>query len=534
MKTKAIRHTSEDLLTGGWREQAEVFLKTDLPGPRAQKWIEHYDRFAAPSTYVYPFVWDLAGPAEGPFCSDPDRNVFLDFYAHVASAPLGYNHPKILRDCGVPFEPIKTADHDSYLAAGPDPDRPLPLRSAGEAARFLTPGHLQERLLATARGLSFDCVFFVNSGAEANENAVKIATYRKFRQVRANLGLGRYRKLCRQLGIREDGHWKGIYEDYPFFGLAAHNGFHGRTLGVLTSTHSRPTQKEGFPTLRWTRHFRYNAPLQEIEALMTHESLDFLLETDRLAKVVFEERKIPRELLAFVIVEPIQGEGGYVFPEGDFLAKLAGFARSNGALFIADEVQTGLGRVGSWWACQRFDVIPDLITSAKALRVGAVMGKREVFPEKPGGLSSTWGGGPIACAVGARTIGVIEEENLLENTANMGRFLLEGLETLAETHPAVTAVRALGLLAALDLESREMRDALVQAAFRRGLLTLGCGERTVRLLPPLNVWEREIEIAQGILGEALMEIEEDRGRPRSESLDGSALPEHRAAQAFPS
>lgn len=397
----------------------------------------------------------------------------------------------------------------------PTPIVPRPCRAPGEAARFLTPGHLQERLAGTARAFGHDCVFLVNSGAEANENAIKIAAYRKFRQVRAALGHQGYANLCRRMGIRTDPYLDGIYEDYPFFGLAAHNGFHGRTLGALSATHSRTYHKEGFPTLRWVRHFRFNAPREEMEALVTEESLAFLLETDRLAQVVFQQGKIPRELLAFVILEPIQGEGGYVFPEGDFLARAASFARSHDALFIADEVQTGLGRTGAWWACEHFGVVPDLIASAKALRVGAVMGKREAFPEKTGVLSSTWGGGPVACSVGARTIEVIEEEGLLANAAEKGEALRESLERLAERHPAVAGVRAIGLMGALDLESREMRDALVQAAFRRGLLTLGCGERTVRLLPPLNVCRREIAIALRTLEEALMETQGDETRSRS-------------------
>jgi 4-aminobutyrate aminotransferase len=355
-----------------WRDRAEISVKTDLPGPNARRWLDSYRRFAAPSTYLYPFVWDVSESAEGPFCTDPDGNVFLDFYGHVASAPLGYNHPRILRDCGVPFDPIKTADHDTYLASGPDPALPASLPNPGGADHFLTPSHLQDRLLAAANRFGYDCVFLVNSGAEGNENAIKLATLRKFRHVRATLGYGQYHKLCQKLGIRTDPSIEGMFEDYPFFGLAAHRGFHGRTLGALSATHSRLTQKEGFPTLRWVRHFPFNGPMEKITALVTEESLTFLLETDRLAQVIFRQGRIPKELLAYVILEPIQGEGGYVFPEGTFLRDVASFARSFGALFIADEVQTGLGRTGTGRACEQFGVFPDLMTSAKALRVGEV------------------------------------------------------------------------------------------------------------------------------------------------------------------
>ncbi|MFQ5693559.1 MAG: aminotransferase class III-fold pyridoxal phosphate-dependent enzyme [Nitrospinota bacterium] len=519
MKSEGLHRTAGDTLPHNWRDRAEIRLSTEPPGPAARRWIDHHLRFAAPSTYLYPFVWDVTAPAEGPFCTDPDGNLFLDFYGHVGAAPLGYNHPEILRDCGVPFDPVKAADHDTYLAAGPDPRRPaaLPAPPASPArggpAGFLTPGHLQERLAGTVRPFGHDRVFLVNSGAEANENAFKIAVYRKHREVRSNLGEGGYRDLCRQLGIRPDPYLDGLYEDYPFFGLAAHGGFHGRTLGVLSATHSRASLKEGFPALRWIRHFPFNAPRREMEALLARESLAFLLREERLARTVFQERKIPRELLAFLILEPVQGEGGYVFPEGNFPAEAAGFARAHGALFIADEVQTGVGRTGRWWACERLGVVPDLLTAAKALRVGAVTGRREVFPRESGVLSSTWAGGAVASAVGARTLGVIEEEDLLGNAARTGTVLLRGLEDLASRHPAVTGVRALGLLAAVDLECGEARDALVRAAFRRGLLILGCGDRTIRLLPPLNVREREIKMGLRVLEAALTETEGARPRP---------------------
>jgi 4-aminobutyrate aminotransferase len=149
------------------------------------------------------------------------------------------------------------------------------------------------------------------------------------------------------------------------------------------------------------------------------------------------------------------------------------------------------------------------MTSAKALRVGAVMGNREFFPKEPGVVSSTWGGGALACAVGARTIDIIRDENLRLNVAEKEKSLLKGLMRLEERHRAIGNSRALGLLAAFDLKTQEMRDALIQASFRRGLLTLGCGERTVRLLPPLNVRDREIEMAIRVLDQGLEDIERD-------------------------
>jgi 4-aminobutyrate aminotransferase len=339
---------------------------------------------------------------------------------------------------------------------------------------------------------------------------MKVALHRRFRLVRAALGEMGYRELFRQMGIRESAFLPGLYEDYPFFGLAARGGFHGRTLDVLSATHSKKVQKEGFPTLRWTRHFPFNDV--NLESLIDPTPLSLLLREERLARTVFEEGRIPRELLAFVILEPIQGEGGYVFPEPGFLRKVSEFARAQGALLILDEVQSGLGRTGRWWACEHFGVEPDLITSAKALRVGAVMGRRGDFPETPGVLSTTWGGGALGVSVGCRTIEVIEEEGLLENAGVQGGFLLSGLQGLAERHPLVSNPRGLGLMAAIDLPTKEIKDALVQAAFRRGLMTLGCGERGLRLLPPLNVLRREIALAVSALERAVEDVEKESCR----------------------
>ncbi len=508
---KGVVPEKSDVFPAAWREKAEIHLRTELPGPRARRWVEHYVRYAAPSTHPYPFVWDVLAPAEGPFCSDPDGNVLLDFHSHVAAAPLGYNHQTILQDCGIPFDPFKPAYHDAYLAAGSSPDGPLPPGEAVSeprgALKVRTPGHLQERLLETARPFGFDCVFFTNSGAEAASNAIKIALHRRFRHVRAALGEGGFRQLFHQMGIQENPVFPGLYEDYPFFGLAARGGFHGRTLDVLSATHSRRIHKEGLSTLRWIRHFSFNDP--NLESLIDPTPLTVLLREERLARTVFEERKIPRELLAFVILEPIQGEGGFVFPEPGFLTKVAAFTQAHGALLIMDEIQAGLGRTGCWWACEHFGVKPDLITSAKALRVGAVIGKRRDFPVTPGVLSTTWGGGALATSVGCRTVEVIEEEGLLENVKAQGNFLLSQLQETAERHPVVCNPRALGLMAAIDLPTEELRDALVQVAFRRGLLTLGCGERGLRFLPPLDVRRREIEIAMSVLEAAVQELEKE-------------------------
>ncbi|MFQ5894221.1 MAG: aspartate aminotransferase family protein [Nitrospinota bacterium] len=486
------------------REGARPQIVVPPPGPAARAWWEFHHLHAPPSTYCYPFVWDVTLPAGGPFCHDPDGNLYLDFYAHVAAAPLGYNHPTILRECGVPFDPIKTAAHDTIIAVGPSPAAPAPLPLPHrEAEHFRTPAHLQALLCELCAPFGFDAAFLVNSGAEANENAIKAALHRKWRMLRERLGGDLWEKLLRQLGVGRNPLLPGLFEDYPLFGIAFQGAFHGRTLGALSLSLSKEVHKEGFPTLRWVRHLPFNRAPLPVDLLIEETPLRELLAQGRLPQVVHEWRRIPRELLAFVILEPIQGEGGYVFAEPAFARAAERLARESDALLICDEIQTGLGRSGRWWASEHLGVRPDLLTLGKGLRVGAVVGRRRDFPPEPGVLSGTWSGGELAAAVGAATLEVIREENLLANARAMGARLLAGLEELAARHPELQRPRALGLLVAFDLPSREARGGLVERLFRAGLLTLGCGRESVRLLPPLDVRAREVDLALGILARAL-------------------------------
>lgn len=225
------------------RDEAQIAIPTSPPGPAAQRWLKAYHDGAAPSTYLYPFVWDVSRWANGPFCSDPDGNIFLDFYTHVASAPLGYNHPRIIDECGVAFDPIKTADHDSYLAVGADPDQPAALTLPAAASRFATAAHLQRKLLSFSSRFGLDTTFFVNSGAEAVENGIKIALHRKWREVSQRWSARLLEDLCRQLYIPHQSHLRDTYANYPLFGIAMYGAFHGRILGALSLTNSRATQR---------------------------------------------------------------------------------------------------------------------------------------------------------------------------------------------------------------------------------------------------------------------------------------------------
>jgi 4-aminobutyrate aminotransferase len=207
------------------REDADISIKSALPGPNAEKWVEAYMKHAAPSTYAYPFVWDVSEWAQGPFCTDPDGNVILDFYGRVGSAPLGYYHPRLLVDCGVPFDPVKTAEHDTFLAVGPCPSGDRRLRFNGGARDFRTATDLQDLLVKHTSKFGMDTVFLVNSGAEAVSNSIKISIHRKFREVRSRIGDELFSRMCSQFDIGGSEVFGELYVDYPFFGIAATGAF---------------------------------------------------------------------------------------------------------------------------------------------------------------------------------------------------------------------------------------------------------------------------------------------------------------------
>ncbi len=482
------------------RDSAYSRIKDGLPGPKARKWIARYLKNAAISTYVYPFVWDVTKWAEGPFCTDPDGNIFLDFYSHVGSAPLGYNHPEIIHDCGVLFDPIRTADHDTYIAIGDDPDLPGHFNARGLGAiNFKSSTHLQEKLLELGQEFSFDRVFLVNSGAEAVSNAIKIAFRKKYLQISDLLGPALYMEMCSQLLLKKDNYFPDLYSDYPCFGLALEGAFHGRTIDTLSLNKSKFVHKEGYPTLRWIKHIPFNYSRLFEEELIVFEDLEKLIKEKKLFKIIVEEERIPHQLLAFIIVEPIQGEGGFRLPDPNFLERLQALAKNCRALLISDEVQAGLFRTGRVWGIDHFNVKPDIITSAKALRLGAVLSRGDLFPPDRGAISSTWGGGIYEAAVGCKTIEIIQKNNLMGNALSMGEYFMGELKKFQSIYPFIVDVRGRGLMVGLELDTQALRDRIVQSSFQKGLLILGCGEKTIRFLPSLDIRSREIDLALEVL-----------------------------------
>jgi 4-aminobutyrate aminotransferase len=440
-----------------------------FPGERADAWVEYHHQFAAPSTAAYGFVWDVTADAIGPFCTDVDGNVLLDFTSHIAAAPLGYNNPTIaarLDEFDLP-SPAKIAGQSFYSSTGWPPDSPA------------IPGipQLMDRLTDLTSGYGLDTVFLSNTGAEAVENAIKIC-----------------------------------YDHRPAAnqGITFVGGFHGRTLGALSLNRSKAVHRRGFPEISGIQDVPFCSDRDCTRATC---DCGFFPAEDGMSAL--REMLDPKDGyldpadLAYIIVEPIQGEGGYRFPSDAFAAELHAVCQTHDILLVADEIQTGLGRTGEWWGSDHYAFEPDVIASAKASQVGATISRREVFPDEKARISSTWGGGDVLAALQAAvTIDVIEAEGLLANARDRGEQLKAHLRD-AELD-GIENVRGKGLMVALDFESNDARRQTIHAALDRGLLTLGCGRRSMRLLPPLDVTEREIELGAGLLVDAIQDVDATR------------------------
>ena len=428
-----------------------------MPGERAEEWAARHREYAAPSTYVYDFVWDLAEEAAGPFVTDVDGNVLLDFTAHVGAAPLGYNNPKILdplREFDL-VDPLKIAGQDFYVSGQGVP--------TGTGEGLPGPAGLMERLTEITGHYDMDTVFLSNSGAEAVENAIKISY----------------------------DHTGGRYA------VTFEGAFHGRTLGALSLNRSKGRYRRTFPEIAGV----HDVPFCRDRTCDpgTCECGLFAGDTSQLRRMLDPERGyVDADELAYLVLEPLQGEGGYHVPSDAFMAELAALVDEHDLTLVADEIQSGLGRTGEWWAADHYPIEPDVIASAKGLRVGATVSRSEVFPEERGRLSSTWGAGDVlASAQGALTVDAIEDYDLRANAVERGR---QCRERLTDADPeGVVDVRGLGLMLGVEFETKALRDEVIEAALARGLLTLGCGHKTVRLLPPLDVREREIDLGVDLL-----------------------------------
>ena len=430
-----------------------------LPGPNAERWISYHSEHAAPSEYSHEFVWDVTEEAHGPFVTDVDGNVIMDFTCHIGAAPLGYNNEKILekvREFDL-VDPMKIAGQDLYFGTGSDP----------ASAEIPGSSQLMQRLCEVSSHYGMDTVFLSNSGAEAVENALKIA-----------------------------------YDNRPAskYGFCFEGSFHGRTLGTLSVTRSGEEYTRHYPEISGVRTVPF---CDDRHCTAATCDCGFFADGGSTLDRLFAPKggHVNPEEVAFIALEPIQGVGGYRFPSAEFMREIQTVKESYDIPLIVDEIQAGVGRTGEMWAADHYPIEPDVIASAKGLRVGATVSRSELFPDEKNRLGSTFGGGDILSSMqGVFTLDAIEEHDLLDNATARGRQAKEILREDGPDH--VVDVRGKGLMLAVEFDTAARRDAVVEAALDRGLLTLGCGEKTIRLLPPLDATKREIDLGIGIFVDA--------------------------------
>lgn len=427
-------------------------LKTALPGPNAEAFITRDDAYISPSyTRGYPFVMERG---EGLAAEDVDGNVFLDFTAGIAVNTCGHSHPEIVKT-------INEASAKFQHMSGTDFFYPSQIDLA-EALAKRTSGGVDRR------------VFFCNSGAEAVECALKLSRWKTRRS------------------------WV----------MSFRGGFHGRTYGAMSLAASKAIHRNHFaPLVPSVVHANYPFPYRagthfDSPEAVAQECLDYITET------VFKREVQPEEFAA-IVVEPIQGEGGYVVPPANWLPGLREICDKHGILLVLDEIQAGMGRTGKFHAHEHFGVKADIVCMAKGiasgLPLGAVVADRDIMEWPGGSHASTFGGNPIACSVALKTMELLDG-GLMENATTVGDYLKGKLNEWGAGKDYFGEVRGMGLMLAVDFvkskDSREknadLRNAVEQACFRKGLLVLGCGDNNIRLCPSLTVTKEEADTAFAI------------------------------------
>jgi 4-aminobutyrate aminotransferase len=436
-------------------------IVTPPPGPKAQALIARDKRVASTSLIKeYPLVIERGS---GAMVEDVDGNRYLDFMAGIAVSATGHAHPKVVAAIE------ETARKFMHICA----------------TDFYYPQYtdLAERLAALAPGKEPKRVFLTNSGTEAVEGAIKLA---------------------RQHTNRHNV-------------IAFERAFHGRSIGALSLNASKLRHRHHFgPFMPGVHHLPYANPYRcsiDLPATQCDTGCECWM---RLAENLFRHRVGPDEIAA-VVVEPILGEGGYVIPPREFLQYWREFCDANGALLIFDEVQSGIGRTGRMFAADLFDIVPDIILTAKGLGsgmpIGAIIAKESVMSWESGSHGSTFGGNPVCAAAALATLDLVEN-GLMANAARMGSLLLAGFRKMQASHEIIGDVRGAGLMIGVefvrDRATKEHYHGIIpqieKAAFERGLLLLGCGQSTIRVAPPLIIDEEDVNIGLRIFEEALTSL----------------------------
>jgi 4-aminobutyrate aminotransferase len=435
-------------------------LTTPLPGPESKRILALDAKFMSPSyTRDYPLV---ARRGHGAIIEDVDGNAFLDFAAGIAVCSTGHCHPKVVAAIQKQAaELIHMSGTDFYYESMPQ---------------------LAEKLVNTTPGAEAKKVFFTNSGTESVEGAIKLARYATKRD-----------KMI------------------AFYGC-----FHGRTMGSLSLTASKSTQRKGFGALlSGVEHIPYPYAYRCAHGHTPETCGEEILE--QLEGQIFKRLFDPEDV-AGIVIEPIQGEGGYVPAPKFFLQELQRICRKHGIMLIADEVQSGIGRTGKWWAFEHAGIEPDIICSAKGIAsgmpLGAIVAKESVMRWKPGAHGTTFGGNPVCIASALATLDLIEGE-YLENARRMGEYIFSRTADWTNKFKIVGDVRGRGLMVGIEIvrdrrtkeRAGELRNEIVDSAFYKGLCILGAGENTIRLSPPLLIDEEQADFALNTLEECFRETE---------------------------
>lgn len=435
-------------------------IKVVPPGPKAREVLERDRVYISQSFSRYvPLVVERS---EGSVVVDVDGNEYIDFAAGIATLNVGGAHPKVV---GRIKEQVGKLVHYSMTDF-----------------YYESPVKLAEKLSEITPGKGRKKVFLANSGTEAIEAAIKLARWHTKRP--------------------------------QFIGFIG--SFHGRTMGSLSFTSSKPVQrKRFFPTMPGVTlvpfAYCYRCPFKLSFPDCGYACVDYIREW-------VLEKFLPGEEVAGMLFEPIQGEGGYVVPPDGYFKELKKLSDEHGFLMIADEVQTGMGRTGKWFAVEHWGVEPDIIVMAKALAsgmpLGAMVAREEVVDWEHGSHATTFGGNPVSCESAIATIETIEEENLVERAGRVGRELVKRLEEVKEENEIVGDVRGKGLMIGVELvKDKETKKPAVKEAkevmeecFKRGLVVITAGKSTLRICPPLNIPEELLEKGVEIIEESLDKV----------------------------
>ncbi len=434
----------------------------NLPGPKARALVERDEAVISPSyPRDYPFAMDYG---KGAWLWDVDGNRFLDFMAGIAVNSTGHSHPEVVKAIQEQAEKFLHISSDFYH---------VKMIEMAEKLDEIAP--MQEKAVT----------FLTNSGTESVETAIKLARYHTGRS--------------------------------NFIGFTG--GFHGRTMGAVTFTASKSTYHRGFyPLMNGVTHAPFPNPYRPILDCKPGE--DYGEAVVRYIEDQIFRQIVPAEEVAGILVEPIQGEGGYIVPPPGFFPALRKLCDKYGILLIADEVQSGMGRTGKWWAIEHFGVEPDILTSAKGIAsgvpLGACIARKSIMTWERGAHGNTYGGNPLSCAAGVKTIELIQRE-YLQNAAEVGQYTLEALQEIAARHPSIGDVRGIGLMIGVEFVKNketkeyapELRDAVVHRGFERGLLLLGCSKSVIRIAPPLCISKAEIDQGLEIFEEAVTLAEQE-------------------------